>query len=224
MNSSSKDKKADVGLGEIPRFIEDKYMMTFDGLKLSRKDLVIKFDNKNIRAGMSYITAIDRYRTTSNPVFAIEAFNICIKSKIYPPIDVLEWLAVGFNKFLESDIDIEQILGLKGKFSGSTRPSRGSERTKRDESICQEIRALIEIFNITKEQAAEVVSARMEADQENPSLKYETIRSEILPKMSKYEKARGYIIPVLNEDEKRELLNQYPEHVRYILENNPKKQ
>jgi hypothetical protein len=107
--------------------------------------------------------ARDEFEKTGEAFHAIEAFNWCHMAGVYPPLSVLNWLNFALLEYYKSDgtENLIELLGLKNGRGKNQIKSMKKEKYESD-YFAQEINHLVSEFNISIDNAAEMVCAREE--------------------------------------------------------------
>lgn len=102
-------------------------------------------------------SAIQRYRETGDSVALRWIFQQCHDNRVYPPPEVMDWLAKGILQDDPNEISAQ--LGLKAE-RGKENPIKKAERTGRDETLALAIYYLCRHAKISVAAAADGVYLR----------------------------------------------------------------
>ncbi|MBM2838804.1 MAG: hypothetical protein HW415_1429 [Deltaproteobacteria bacterium] len=108
----------------------------------------------------------DSFNETKNPVYAIETFLLAHMHGLYPPLWALEYLAGVFTEWHKANgiKKFDEVFGIKIKGKGKrTHPFEALLIEDRNERLCWQIFCLNLLFNISIEDAAKMVLARLKA-------------------------------------------------------------
>jgi len=159
-----------------------------------------------------YLTYIEIFRTKKISAAGLIAFNSCDKAGIYPPEDLIKWFSAGIEKWITDGgkTDFEKTLRLSKVTSGNTRSLDQVLKYQRDVEISDELRHLMENFNLETEDAATMIQNRLEKDNIPNIISASTIVRDIKLFMKTHDKIYGLSVSILTEEQKKEVLKSYP--------------
>lgn len=159
------------------------------------------------------------FENKQNPVLAFEAFRHCMEHGVYPPLGILRWIAEAFGNYLD-----EQGAKPLDHYFGTAR-GRGQRETayekllleQRNQARMMEMDCLI-YLGATREQAAEMVSRKMEAEDWNHThYDIKDLAASTLEELHKEhdsfvsDEESAQLIGLLNADKVSRFLKQFPE-------------
>lgn len=121
--------------------------------------------------GMILSMAWKRFCQTNDPVALLETFEKADQCGIYPPLDVLKALARTFRQYLAKDgrESLDDLLGLKTG-QGQAPWAKNEALKKRNEFIIIQIHLLRHFFELSTEEAATMVAAKLQCPGEDKTL------------------------------------------------------
>lgn len=177
-----------------------------------------------VQVSMPLLIRHSLFKTTKNPVLALEAFLIAHRAGLYPPKWVLNYMAGIFEEFSTaltstSTKSLDRLFGFKPK-QGQSVPLKTLLNEQRDEILCRDVYLLNKLFGIAIEKASEMVARRLEennyTEMKGPTLKKitaDTVKDRYLKKWTKI-----FNDPLLRMDElnwskeqQKDFLKQFPE-------------
>lgn len=166
---------------------------------------------KDRQAFYDYLDYIEIFRTKKNPAAALIAFKCSFNAGIYPPEDLIKWLSEGIDDWLTDNgkTDLEKTLRLSKVSPGNSRSIDQVAKYKRDFEIYNELRHLMENFNLFMEDAATMIQARMEHDHIPSTISAPTMLREIAAFTEAHGNVYGCSIRLLSDEERKEVLKSY---------------
>lgn len=155
------------------------------------------------------------FECDGNPIHAFEAFVRSIESGIYPPMDVLRWMADSLQQHLASEgtKDLDKCFGTKGGASGQDPAYKRLLIKRRRDNLMGEMATLIGL-GATRWEAAEMVAAKASLSGPHSKQKLRDIEARSLETYHKQDK-------VNRDPEAIEWLKHHPHLVRDLLAEYP---
>jgi hypothetical protein len=159
-----------------------------------------------------YLASIEIFRTKDNPAAGLIAFKNCFNAGIYPPEDLIKWLSEGIEEWIadSGNTNIEKVFRLSNIKKGNTRAIDQVALYQRNVEISNELRGLMGNFNLSMEQAANMVEQSMLKDEIPNPISTPTMLRDIRPFMKAHAETYGYGTGGLSNELKKEVLKRYP--------------
>lgn len=112
---------------------------------------------------------VDKFKETKNPVLALEAFVASIDNGVFPPLEVLRWLADGFRAYHDAQgrVELGKLLGLAGS-RGQTPAYKQLLLDERNKMLLLDMDMLI-YLGAYRSEAGEMVARRLDDSDWNKS-------------------------------------------------------
>lgn len=123
----------------------------------------------NSRIGFTYEN--NCVMTKENPDLALlETFVFAFKVGIYPPLEIMEYLAVRIGNFLKNEgkLSLDEAFGIKLKRGEGTLFGQ-EKKHRRDLILAHEMGKLIHFFGVTPDEAATMISAALVGEEGKPN-------------------------------------------------------
>ena len=106
-----------------------------------------------------------KYKETSNPVYALEAYLVAHKAGLYPPEWVLDWLESGLAKYSDG-LGMEQLEKCLGfpKGRGQTPAYKSVHLEQRDGMVLLDVYRLRVLLGLSIDEAAKCVASQLKLE------------------------------------------------------------